>query len=157
MNAKRWLNGAAVAATLTLAAHQATAATTSIDPEKLPKVNCSELVYNHTFLAKYPKAPAACEEARVYHGVRYAKFSGKVSSNTPEALTVQFFNVAGDPLSLISLKPSASAKVVVSGETKTFADLKQGDPVTFWVSEKRYAFVTNPASKTSMPIVEPKS
>jgi hypothetical protein len=36
------------------------------DPEKLPMVACSDLKWNAEFLAKYPKAPAACQEARVY-------------------------------------------------------------------------------------------
>jgi hypothetical protein len=41
------------------------------DPEKLPMVACSDLKWNAEFLAKYPKAPAACQEARVYKGKRF--------------------------------------------------------------------------------------
>jgi hypothetical protein len=34
-------------------------------------VACSDLKWNAEFLAKYPKAPAACQEARVYKGKRF--------------------------------------------------------------------------------------
>lgn len=155
MNAKRLLNGAAVAVSLSIAAHHAGAS--PVDPDKLPKVDCSQLVYSQQFLAKYPKAPAACQEARVYKGKRYAKFSGKVYLNSPTGTTVQFFNVAGDPLSTLTVKPSPTAKIMINGETKTYADLKQGDPVTFWVSEKQYAVYSSPGSKSHTPIVAPQT
>ena len=34
------------------------------DPDSLPKVSCSGFKYSEEFLAKYPKAPAACVEGR---------------------------------------------------------------------------------------------
>jgi hypothetical protein len=155
MKISRWLNCAAIVLPLSLAALPASAQ--KVDPDKLPKINCTDIVYSQTFLAQYPKAPAACLEARVYKGVHYAKFSGKVYIPGSDVITVQFFNVAGDPLTTVSFKPSPSARLVVNGKTEAWSELQKGDPVTVWVSEKRFAFYTGPggsASKGVAPVAQ---
>jgi hypothetical protein len=121
-----------------------------VDPDKLPKVACSELTFSQAFLKQYPKAPAACQEARVYQGKRYAKFSGKVSKKDESALSVQVNNVAGDAIDTLSVKPSTTATVIVNGERVKLSDLKSGDPITIWVAETRFAFYATPG-KGSIP------
>ena len=153
MNIKKWLACSALALPLAIGMQHANAQ--SVDPDKLPKVACTELTFSHDFLAKYPKAPAACQEARVYKGKRYAKFNGKVSKKDASAMTVQVFNVAGDPLDTISVKPSATATVVVNGERAKLTDLKVGDPLTFWVAETRYSFYSSPGKGASQ-VLPPK-
>jgi len=149
MNITRWLAGTALVLPFALGAQQAGAV---VNPDDLPKVSCSNLTFSHAFLAQYPKAPAACIEARVYKGHRYAKFNGKVFlTNPPDSLTIQIFNVAGEPLDTITFKPSASAKLMVNGQPETFSELKKGDPVSFWVSEKRFSFYGSPTAKTASP------
>jgi hypothetical protein len=64
-----------------------------------------------------------------------------------DVVTIQVFNVAGDPLSTISIKPSPTARVIINGEPKAYGELQKGDPVTFWVSEKRFAVYTAPGVK----------
>ncbi len=49
-----------------------------VDPNDLPQVACSDLKWGAAFVKKYPKAPQACIEGRVYQGKRYAKFDAKV-------------------------------------------------------------------------------
>jgi hypothetical protein len=155
MNTYKWLNCAAIALPLTLAAHQVLGQT--VDPNKLPKVECTELTYSQEFLAKYPKAPAACLEARVAHGKRYAKFSGQVYIPGTDVITVQIFNVAGDPLSTFSFKPSPDARVIINGKKVPYSQLAKGDPVTFWVSENRFAVYTAPgATKGVSAAVAPR-
>jgi hypothetical protein len=147
MKIYRLLGCAAIILPLSLAALPASAQ--KIDPDKLPKISCTDLVYSHAFLDKYPKAPAACLEARVYKGAKYAKFSGKVFIPGTDVITVQVFNVAGDPLLTFSFKPSPAARLVVNGKTESWAELQKGDPVTFWVSEKRFDFYTGPGGTAS--------
>jgi hypothetical protein len=149
MNTTKWLAATALVLPLAIGA---TLARAQVDPEKLPKVSCSNLTFSHDFLAKYPKAGAACIEARVYQGHRYAKFNGKVYLKNPDSLTVQIFNVAGDPIDTMSFKPTAGTKLLVNGEPETFDQLKEGDPVTFWISEKRFSIYSSPgATKTASP------
>jgi hypothetical protein len=148
MNIKKWLACSALTLPLAIGMQQANAQ--KVDPDKLPKVACSELTFSHAFLSKYPKAPAACQEARVYQGKRYAKFSGKVSKKDESGLSVQVNNVAGDPIDTLSVKPSTTATVIVNGERVKLSDLKSGDPITIWVAETRFAFYATPG-KGSIP------
>jgi hypothetical protein len=143
MKINRWL--ASVAVTLPLAIGAQHVGAQAPDPEKLPKVSCTSLTFSHDFLDKYPKAPAACQEARVYQGKKYAKFNGKVYLTDPAFVTIQVFNVRGDPLDTISFKPeNSNALLLVNGQEEKFSELKVGDPVTFWVSENRFSIFAAP-------------
>jgi hypothetical protein len=154
MNITRWLAGTALVLPLAIGA---TSAQALVDPDSLPKVSCSNLTFSHEFLAKYPKAGAACIEARVYKGHRYAKFNGKVYLINPDSITVQIFNVAGDPIDTISFKPTPNTKFLVNGEPETFDQLKKGDPLSFWISEKRFSIYGTPGSpKTASPGLAPQ-
>ena len=145
MNVHRWM--VLVGLALPLSIELGVAAAPKIDPDKLPVVACSDLKWNAEFLAKYPKAPAACLEARVYKGKRYAKFMGKVYIQDPAYLTVTFLNVAGDPLTTFTYKPpSADAIVYVNGKPTKYKDIKVGDKLTVWVSEDRFAVYGAPGS-----------
>jgi hypothetical protein len=153
MNITSWVACSALALPWVVGARHANAL--DVDPEALPKVACSDLTFSHEFLAEYPKAPAACVEARVYNGQRYAKFNGKVYITDPAYITVQLFNVSGDLLTAMSLKPSIHATLVVDGKREEFSELKVGDPVTFWVSEKRFSFYDTPGGKLEANGVPP--
>jgi hypothetical protein len=148
MNVPRWMVLVALSAPLSITL--AVAAAPKVDPDKLPKVACSDLRWNPEFLAKYPKAPAACLEARVYKGKRYAKFTGKVYIQDPQYLTVTFLNVAGDPLNTFTYKPpSANAIVYIDGKPTKYKDIHVGDKLTVWVSEDRFAVYGVPGSESS--------
>src|SRR6516164_1990681 len=108
------------------------------DPNSLPKVSCSDFKYSQEFLAKYPKAPAACLEGRTYKGVNYAKFSAKVAKVSSSGVTVQVLNTAGTPITPLTIKPAdQNAFILVDGKQTHMTDLKEGDSVTFWVPQSR--------------------
>ena len=113
-------------------------ATAQVDPENLPKVDCSSFKFSSAFLAKYPRAPAACLEGRVYEGTTYAKFHAKVFiNNLPDYLTLQLMNVAGTMISTFSVKPQGGGTFYVDGKETPAADLKVGQKITLWVPEGR--------------------
>ena len=147
MKINRWLASLAVTLPLAIGAQHLSAQT--VDPEKLPKVACSSLTFSHDFLDKYPRAPAACQEARIYQGKKYAKFEGKVFLTDPSFITVQLFNVAGDPIETVSLKPNPGVMLMVNGQQEKFSELRVGDPVTFWVSENRFSIYGTPGASAS--------
>jgi hypothetical protein len=118
-----------------------------VNPNDLPLVPCKDLRFSQAFLAKFPDAPAACQEGRVYQGKRYAKFLGKVYITDPEFMTVQMLNVAGDMVTTFSFKPHPNQKVLVNGEETEFHDLKVGEKITLWVSEDRLEAAELPGSK----------
>ena len=116
------------------------------DPDSLPKVSCSDFKYSEAFLAKYPKAPAACLEGRTYKGVNYAKFNAKVTKVTPSGVTLQLLNVTGTPITPLTIKPAdQKAYILVEGKQTRSTDLNQGDSVTFWVPQSRMEVHALPA------------
>ena len=116
------------------------------DPASLPKVSCSDFKYSQEFLAKYPKAPAACLEGRTYKGVNYAKFSAKVAKVSSSGVTVQLLNTAGTPITPLTIKPAdQKAFILVDGKQTHMTDLKEGDSVTFWVPQSRMEVHALPA------------
>jgi hypothetical protein len=153
MNTNRWLASLAVTLPLAIGAQHLSAQT--IDVEKLPKVSCSSLTFSHDFLDKYPRAPAACQEARIYQGKKYAKFNGKVFLTDPSFITVEIFNVAGTRIETLSLKPNPDAILMVNGKEEHFSELRVGDPVTFWVSENRFSIYGQPGSAAASEGVAP--
>jgi hypothetical protein len=118
-----------------------------VDPDELPQVSCSELKFGAAFLAKFPQAPQACQDGRIYKGKRYAKFEAKVYISDPAFMTVQMLNVAGDTVTTFSFKPSPTQHVLTNGKEKLFHDLKVGEKITIWVSEKRLEAYELPGSQ----------
>ena len=117
-----------------------------VDPSKLPKVDCSEVKFGEAFLSKYPKAPAACIEARELNGKRYAKFEAKVYLTGPEITTVNLLNTKGDTVDTFSMKPGPDQKIKINGKDTKFSELNVGEKISFWVSEDRMEASALPGS-----------
>ena len=126
-----------------------------IDPSKLPKVECSALKFSEAFLTRYPKAPAACLEAREHNGKRYAKFDAKVYITGPEITTVTLVNAKGDALDTFSLKPGPERMIKINGKDTKFSDLRVGEKITFWVSEDRMEAAELPGATENAWAVAP--
>jgi hypothetical protein len=114
-----------------------TAAHAVVNPDKLPQVACSDIKFSPAFLAKYPKAPQACLDGRVYKGTTYAKFSAKVYISSPQFMTVQMLDASGATVTTFSFKPGPNQGVHVNGQFRKFSDMQVGDVLTLWVSQKR--------------------
>jgi hypothetical protein len=127
-----------------------------IDPSKLPKVECSALKFSEAFLSKYPKAPAACLEAREHNGKRYAKFDAKVYITGPEITTVTLINPKGESVDTFSIKPGPDQMIKINGKPTKFSKLQVGEKITFWVSEDRMEAAELPGStETSWAVLPP--
>jgi hypothetical protein len=120
-----------------------------VDPDKLPQVACSDLKFSEVFLAKYPKAPAACLDGRVYNGKRYAKFQAKVYISDPSFMTVQMLDATGATVTTFSFKPGPDQGVHVNGQLKKFHDMAVGEVLNIWVSEDRMTAQELPGSTTN--------
>ena len=120
------------------------------DPNSLPKVSCSDFKYSEAFLAKYPKAPAACVEGRTYKGINYAKFNGKVTKVSSNSVTMDVLNSVGTPITPLTIQPAdQKAFIVVNGKQTKITDLNQGDAVTFWVPQSRLEVNPLPSATSS--------
>src|SRR3984957_3727852 len=118
----------------------------AVDPDKLPQVPCSSLHFGAAFLAKYPKAPEACQDARVYKGKRYAKFEAKVYISSPKFMTVQMLDSTGATVTTFSFKPGPDQGVHMNGQLRKFHDMAFGELQTMCGSEYRTTAEDLPAS-----------
>ena len=139
--------GILVATFLSLVSGLATAAAETVDPDKLPKVECSSLRFSKEFLDKYPKAPAACLEARVYKGKTYMKVKGKVYTVDKPQLTISLMDAYGNTLGTVPVRNPKSLRVIINGEEKDVAHLRQDEELTFWVPESMFSEQSTVASQ----------
>jgi hypothetical protein len=131
--------GILVATVLSLVSGLATAASNTVDPDKLPKVECSSLRFSKEFLDKYPKAPAACLEARVYKGQTYMKVKGKVYVVDKPTVTMAFMDSHGNALGTVPVRDPKSLRVIINGQEKDVAHLRKDEELTFWVPESMFS------------------
>jgi hypothetical protein len=126
----------------------ATWAVPPADVNSLPTVPCTEIRFSHDFLDRYPRAPAACQEARVYQGQKWARFTARVFLNSSDRTTVQFLNRGGTPIETFSFRPRPGATLTLDGQTRRFTDLRPGDELQLWVPESRMTVSPYPGATT---------
>jgi hypothetical protein len=116
-----------------------TIAAESVDPDTLPRVDCSSLRYSQDFLQSYPRAPAACLEARVYKGETYMKVKAKVYVSAEPMLSVALMDPYGDTLGTVLVRKPLSLRVLVNGKEVDVFDLHRDEQLTFWVPESMFS------------------
>jgi hypothetical protein len=116
----------------------ATLAAEAVNPDKLPRVECSSLHYSKDFLQQYPKAPAACLEARVYKGQTYMKVKAKVYVREEPTLSVDLMDPYGNTLGSVLVRKPQSLRVLVNGKEVDAFDLHRNEEVTVWVPQSMF-------------------
>jgi len=111
----------------------ATIAAEAVNPDKLPRIECSSLRYSDDFLEKYPKAPAACLEARVYKGEAYMKVNAKVYVKEDPMLSIDLMDPYGNTLGTVVVRKPQSLRVLINGKAADVSDLHRDEAVTVWV------------------------
>ena len=139
--------GILVSTSLSLFSGLTTAASSAIDPNQLPKVECSSLRYSQEFLDKYPRAPAACLEARVYNGETYLKVQGKVYLIDKPALTFDVMDPYGNTLGTVTVKNPKSLRVIIDGKAVDASELRADQALTLWVPESMFSAQPTAASQ----------
>jgi len=113
----------------------ATIAAEAVNPDKLPRIECSSLRYSEDFLQKYPTAPAACLEARVYKGETYMKVKAKVYVREEPMLSVDLMDPYGNTLGTVLVRKPQSLRVLINGKAVNASDLHRNEEVTVWVPQ----------------------
>ena len=103
-------NQGLLAATVLSVFSGVTIAAEAVDPDTLPRVECSSLHYSEDFLQKYPRAPAACLEARVYKGQTYMKVKAKLYVSDKPMLSVALMDPYGDTLGTVLIQKPQSLR-----------------------------------------------
>jgi hypothetical protein len=135
-----------VSAVLSLVSSVTIAASKPVDPYKLPKVECSSLHYSEAFLDRYPNAPAACLEARVYKGETYVEVKGKVYILDNPTLSVALLDPYGNTLGTVTVRDS-KLRVIMNGKDVSVAELRTDEEITLWVPESIFSAEPTAASR----------
>jgi hypothetical protein len=115
-----------------------TIAAEAVNPDKLPRVECSSLRYSEDFLQKYPKAPAACLDARVYKGETYMKVKAKVYVTEEPILSVDLMDRYGNTLGTVLVRKPQSIRVLVNGKEVGASDLHRNEQIIVWVPQSMF-------------------
>jgi hypothetical protein len=127
-----------IAALVALVSSGVNAAEKSVNPDQLPEVNCSSLHYSAAFLNRYPKAPAACLEARVYKGETYMKVKGTVYVLDYPAISFAFADQFGNTLGTVTVSDPKSLRVIINGKEVSATKLRLNEALTFWVPQSLF-------------------
>jgi hypothetical protein len=114
--------------------------------------NCvKDITYGKEFLAKFPDAGSACQEAKVVQGQKWVRFNARVKSNEGGRITVDFLNKEQNPTShpmTFEYTPDATL-TLENDKVKAASAIKKGDKVKIWVPESRFGLYAQPEAVES--------
>jgi hypothetical protein len=110
-----------------------------------------DIVYSPEFVAKYPRAGAACNEVIVSKGEKWARFNAEVKNRQGYHLTVDFIDDQDRPVANMTFEMTPDATVTLRDEhqVKPAAKLQKGEKIVVWVPEKRFGFYAEPGASES--------
>jgi len=110
-----------------------------------------DIVYSPEFVAKYPRAGAACNEVIVSKGEKWARFNAEVKNRQGYHLTVDFIDDQDRPVANMTFEMTPDATVTLRDEhqLKPAAKLQKGEKIVVWVPEKRFGFYAEPGASES--------
>lgn len=118
--------------------------------EDQPKLSCvKDITYSKEFLARYPKAGAACREVVMKNGEKWARFDADVVKVQGNAVTATFKGAADESLDSLTITAASDMHVSVDGQDTKLSSLQPGDKLSFWVPESRMAFYATPGGAES--------
>jgi hypothetical protein len=109
----------------------------------------NDVTYSQEFLAKYPRAPAACDQVIESNGQKWIRFNAKTQSVGEGQATFGFSDSYGNTVASLTFAFTPDAQVVVKGRPKMASSLKKGDKVVFWMPENRFGFYAHAGAAES--------
>jgi hypothetical protein len=115
------------------------------------KLSCvTDISFNKEFLAKFPQAPAACNEVEVVKGQKWARFDAEVKKTEGNRMTVDFLGKQKEPITTMTFEYTPDATVTLENKkVKPASEAKEGDRIVVWVPEKRFGVAAKPGDSES--------
>jgi hypothetical protein len=114
------------------------------------KLTCvNDVTYNQEFLAKFPKAGAACQEVKLTNGQKWIRFNAEVKQNADNRLTVNFLdNLQQKPVgNAMTFEYTPDATLTLENkQVKQATQVRKGDKVMVWVPESRFGLYAKPGA-----------
>jgi hypothetical protein len=124
------------------------------------KLSCiKDMVFSQEFLARYPRAGAACREVVMKNGMKWARFDADVVDVKGNQVTANFLDTFNQPLSTVTFVATPEARVLVEGKEAKFSSLNKGDTLSFWMPESRVGFYAAPGASEAkkLAVVDTKT
>jgi hypothetical protein len=105
-----------------------------------------DIVFSQEFLAKFPRAGAACNEVITSNGQKWARFNAEVKKREGYRLTVDFIDNQDRAVGNMTFEATPNANVTLANEhqVKPAGKLQEGEKIVVWVPEKRFGFYAEP-------------
>jgi hypothetical protein len=111
-------------------------------------LNCvTDFKYNPAFLERFPDSPSACRQVIDKGGQRWARFDADVVQVGGGKVTVRFVTAYNHPLPQITLNAKPYALVTVDGKPSRYSQIKEGERISFWVSQDHSEFYSQPLAE----------
>jgi hypothetical protein len=115
------------------------------------QLSCTnDMTYSKEFLAKFPRAPAACNEVSEMKGEKWARFDAEVKKREGDQLTVTFIDKEHQPVSTMTFQFDPEAQVTTENdEPKLASKLEPGEKLKIWMPESRIGLYAKPGASES--------
>ena len=119
--------------------------------QEQPQLSCvKDITYSKEFLAKFPKAGAACNEVIMANGQKWVRFNAQVKNVQGNHLTVAFMDTFEHPVSTLTFSFDPTAHVTLeNNEQKAASSAEEGDKLKVWMPENRIGFYAEPGALKS--------
>jgi hypothetical protein len=112
-----------------------------------PKLSCiKDVTYSQEFLAKYPKAGAACREVVMKDGQKWIRFDAHVVKVSGIEVTAELIDDFNNAVGKLTVSAAPDVAVDMNGKPTKYGQLKTGDELSFWVPESRWGFYAAPGT-----------
>jgi len=125
-----------------------------------PRLSCvKDVVYSQEFLARYPKAGAACRQVVMKDGQKWVRFDANVVKVSGRRVTADFIDKYGHSVGVLTVQASPDARVLMRGRKVRYSKLARGDRLSFWMPESRVGFYAAPGAlhSTQLAVVDEKT
>lgn len=114
---------------------------------EVDRASCEDVDWHRDLLRDYPWVVAACQEAVIVDGQKWARFEAEFQElHRDGAITSDFRNDRGRSLGSVRLMPGENQRVLLDGRPYRFSELKRGQILNFYVPDDIYAFTTVPGA-----------
>ena len=109
-----------------------------------------DITYSQAFLAKFPRAGAACNEVVSVHGQKWVRFNAEVKNVESNHLTVDFLDKYRNSVStmVFSFDPVATV-TTENGQQIAASKAEPGEKILVWMPENRLGFYADPGAMKS--------
>ncbi len=112
--------------------------------------SCNDLNWHREFVTSYPWASEACREVVTVNGAKWARFEGEFQGiNADGSFDTEFTSRTDGNLGRVTLMPTSGQRASLDGRQVAFADLDDGQILSFYVPEGALGFAVEPGAPNS--------